>query len=1036
MKIAAKKMLLRQPFVSFFFCLMVTRAAAQFSSPYNFNFQTFTTLDGLAHNFTRTCKADKKGFLWIATQNGLSRFDGLKFTNYLSDPLNPNSICGNNILDLDIDNKNRVWVALGNGVCFYDPITQRFIKIKGLENFHTINSVVADNRSKKIWVFTIEGIVGINTETLALSTTKLNTPFENVAYKMSLDSRGRLWIPIARGGYYMYHTRVDSFYHYNAEEWPINMYEDADKKIWISTWSSGFQQFDENTGTNITTTYDIIKNATYGHIFCGATVNPQLTGPDIIWVAHMATGISLFNKKEKRFVKTFHYKPETKSGISTEFNNGIYTAPDGTLWVCSWNGLEKVNRYNNQFQSAEIPDLNPQPANLYNMLAGMQNDPHDGDIIWMGVTGSGIAKYSRKKERVVATFFRDSRTKKDEYQHERWVNNLFTDSAETIWGCTYGGLVKIKNGIVNFARMSDDTGALYVQGKFAASDGKLWSASLHGLNWFNPYTGQKRYYKLAKPGGAPRFSIMFSAITEGQQQEKYVASWNGIYRFTEFEKDTIRINYLKSITQPDDFTIINALEYINNTLFIGTENGLLAYNILTKQTRQIAKDTIQTVVAGALKKDQTGNLWIYTANALYRYQPATNMLKKFTQTDGVYATSIDPVGFFEFDGWMYMGHRMAYTRFKPEAVDINEALAEPYITSVQNDTSFLPLFDGETAPYPLSYRHNNISFLFTAIEYNSPGKIVLEYILDGFDKSWQQSADRTAAYTNLPEGHYRLLVSATNSSGVKNSRMATYQFTIAAPWWRTWWFRAIVFIAVCLTLYVMANSWVRRIRKKEAQKTAVNKTMAELEMKTLRSRMNPHFIFNSLNSIQKFIWENKQDDASDYLSKFAKLMRLILDHSSHTAIPLADELDGLKLYMELEHRRCNGKFDYAIHVDENLNTDTIKVPPLILQPFVENAIWHGIGPLQNRTGILSVTIKKRDEKLFCEIYDNGIGRKKAAEIKAQSSISKSSVGIDITRQRLSQNSYQTAGNFTTKDLYTGDEPQGTLVIIQLPVIND
>ena len=132
--------------------------------------------------------------------------------------------------------------------------------------------------------------------------------------------------------------------------------------------------------------------------------------------------------------------------------------------------------------------------------------------------------------------------------------------------------------------------------------------------------------------------------------------------------------------------------------------------------------------------------------------------------------------------------------------------------------------------------------------------------------------------------------------------------------------------------------YIRQLRSK----TELQNVRSTLEIKALRSQMNPHFIFNSLNSIQKYIWENRQEDASEYLTKFARLIRLVLENSLYESVKLTDELASLRLYVEMEHRRNNQKFDYTISVAENIDTESTLIPPLLLQPYIENAIWHGL----------------------------------------------------------------------------------------------
>jgi sensor histidine kinase YesM len=176
--------------------------------------------------------------------------------------------------------------------------------------------------------------------------------------------------------------------------------------------------------------------------------------------------------------------------------------------------------------------------------------------------------------------------------------------------------------------------------------------------------------------------------------------------------------------------------------------------------------------------------------------------------------------------------------------------------------------------------------------------------------------------------------------------------------------------------------------------------MSKIELKALRSQMNPHFIFNSLNSIQHYIFHTKSDEAIKYLSKFARLVRIILNNSNKPTVTVGEDLEALKLYLELEQMRFEDKFDYEIIIDPSVDADYDIMPPLLTQPYVENAILHGLNPKPEK-GKLTITFSSKNNFLICTITDNGIGREKAAEIKRTMPVSKhKSLGMKITEDRL------------------------------------
>lgn len=215
-----------------------------------------------------------------------------------------------------------------------------------------------------------------------------------------------------------------------------------------------------------------------------------------------------------------------------------------------------------------------------------------------------------------------------------------------------------------------------------------------------------------------------------------------------------------------------------------------------------------------------------------------------------------------------------------------------------------------------------------------------------------------------------------------------------------------------------------------------NKHTLQLELRSLRAQMNPHFIFNSLSSIHRFIWSNNPEEASDYLTKFSRLMRMILDNTQHTFISLNKEVESLRLYLDLERLRCNDVFEYRITVDEDINEEEVMIPPMIIQPYVENAIWHGLVHKSGK-GLLEIAVTLKGRVLICMVTDNGIGRKKAGEIKEKKGQTHRSMGMQVTEGRIDlirkiNNTKEASVHITDLEDETG-KPTGTQVKLVLPV---
>ena len=229
---------------------------------------------------------------------------------------------------------------------------------------------------------------------------------------------------------------------------------------------------------------------------------------------------------------------------------------------------------------------------------------------------------------------------------------------------------------------------------------------------------------------------------------------------------------------------------------------------------------------------------------------------------------------------------------------------------------------------------------------------------------------------------------------------------------------------------------IQNLENEKKQHTLQQRT-AELEMQALRAQMNPHFIFNCLNAINHFILVNEVNTASDYLTKFSRLIRIVLDNSFRKNIFLTEELESLRLYIELEQIRFDHHFSYRITFEQVPDVDDIVIPPMLLQPFIENAIWHGL-MYKEGNGILTIDLQKENEILICSITDNGIGRKRSAELKSALSVNKKSFGMNITASRLqllNEGLGNRIGLQITDLLDTADQSAGTRVVITIPIEN-
>ncbi len=238
-----------------------------------------------------------------------------------------------------------------------------------------------------------------------------------------------------------------------------------------------------------------------------------------------------------------------------------------------------------------------------------------------------------------------------------------------------------------------------------------------------------------------------------------------------------------------------------------------------------------------------------------------------------------------------------------------------------------------------------------------------------------------------------------NNQGIWTNTPLSFTFTVTPPIWQRWWFILSELGFIFFIIFAIFRLRLKQLRKEQEREARTQIEISKNELKALRAQMNPHFLFNSLNSIQHFILNNNDDEAVFYLNSFARLMRMILNNSEKQAVTLNEEINALKIYIELEKMRFSNKFDYEIIVEKNIDGDYEQIPTMLLQPYVENAILHGLTPSE-KTGFLKIHFYLENNFIHAVIEDDGIGRRKSAEINKDSYKGHASMGMKITRDRL------------------------------------
>jgi anti-sigma regulatory factor (Ser/Thr protein kinase) len=333
-----------------------------------------------------------------------------------------------------------------------------------------------------------------------------------------------------------------------------------------------------------------------------------------------------------------------------------------------------------------------------------------------------------------------------------------------------------------------------------------------------------------------------------------------------------------------------------------------------------------------------------------------------------------------------------------------------------------------------AYRSNSLTFLFNNFNLLNPEKDRFFIKLEGFNQDFRDvGGDRKAVYTNLPAGKYRFIVRVNNLNTLNKQEKVLLEFTISPPYWQTWWFyiliSCVLFAAVVVFYYVRE----KRIRRK----AQTDLQIAELEMQALQAQMNPHFVFNVINSIQRYILERDARKGTELLGDFSRMIRQTLTLSSKRIITLQEEIAYLVSYLKLEQERVAYKFQFNIETEHGINPADIHIPSMLIQPIVENAIKHGLSPLEGSDGLLTITFTKVDDhSLHCVVEDNGIGIEQSLAAKKDST-TRLSKALNITQRRIelfNQSSKIEKYSVTVTDRSKMDVTiNGTVVRIILPI---
>lgn len=972
---------------------------------------------------------DRFGYLWLAGTNCLSKFDGNQVKQYFKD-WTPGALPASQTNCIEEDPNGRLWIGTANGLCLYNYNNDRFTTVIGpdtnaaiSDTFH-IRAIHADGDSL-LWLESLNGwLWKIDPQDLDVIGQYKHYPTSQPYYPyhdIHRDKRGTVWIGGRGVGPFYLDKETDRFKGFPVSDEIIipgmkrqldlsYFHEDASGNFWMGA-SGGI--------------YLYHPDSNYFHLFMQTSSWAMAEGHDgSLWFG-MGNGLGRYNPLSGELL-IFEPNEENSGGLHGNYIYEIFEDNYRHLWISTNKG---VFVYQPGIKDVEylfhIPGMKETPAS--SSITDLALD--EEGMVWIGTENKGVDRYDPRNHSI------------------RHFN------PENTGGLVSGNVRCIQPG---------GKGKIYLG---------LWAGK--GFGKLEPDNKQFSLYTFNKNN---TYSDWYNDLEFDDQGNLYVGFW-GAKGLTLF--DTLQEKFGRSLSEKFKLRfpsrLITCLHFYNNKLWMGTTSGgLHVYDpetdtsvsfmesegsglqqekifdirpdtegnmwIGAKGLFFIEKGSLKAVPAdheGKLEKLEVYGLlpikntdvWLMTNQGLIRYNLQFNKFSEYAHIVKLNFAENNASAILLEDGRIMFGGTDGMAIVDPGELANIQAFPDVFLSS-------LIVFDKVKIPNlslmeKVTLNHNE-NFFTISVGSNSWGEkqgFRYLYKLEGFNPEWIEmpAEERLARFTNVRPGAYDFRVMVTEENGKEVSQATYATITVLPPFWKTWWF---ILLAVVLIFSLIAVIWWNRIKSLRLSLSNV-----ELNQKLLRLQMNPHFIFNSLFAIQNYIYSKQTHLAGNFLSDFAHLIRLILENSRHEYIPFEKEYECVDLYLKLQKLRFEDQFTYTIHYDQSLIEEEFLIPPMLAQPFLENAIEHGIKHL-DRQGHIDVVYQIENKYVLFTVEDDGIGLTASGKLNRESRPGHESLAISICKERLEILKRKNNRNigFSIDEIKNPDEQvKGTRVQFRIPV---
>lgn len=1016
-------------------------------------FRNYFTQHGLSYNLIYSLLEDREGYIWIGTFNGLNRFDGSRFITFKMDPDDPATLSNNVIHKMCEDSSGQIWLATGSGICRYNKqdnrFTRYFVDPTSPDHFRNNNfyNILCD-RSGMIWCSSPGGLYrlhpakGVFTSYKAGPNPGMLTSNDITRHSLQQDPRKNwLWMGTGPGGINIFDVDKNVFYNYRNNPFNIPVLNNHSAFPLIFDQKKQLVYADNNTHELVV--YDPVSRAIVRHTE-GVQKNRANLPSELnalvadqsnnYWISTFNYTLHQFNNASKTWMQ-FQHDITNGSSINSDYFNDVLEDRNGRLYFGCLNGLAIQDPAWNQYRLLQpLQHLPPSPVQYaISCLKSINSEQ-----IYVGTNGAGFIKANLTRE---------------QYQYLRVpepdpkCNDIIAlePRGNTVWLGTgagvflYDTLTKLikKPLLPGFPALVENG---YIRFIHHDRFNQTWiSVSRTGIVQYDHRSGTSTLHKPDSLFIGAGNRTTARAIAEDREGNIWVGTYFGkLYRYhrTTATWQNIALGSAHS-RQLLERTITSIHIDETNRVWMTTDgSGVIMYDPATKKfSNWMEKEGLLMDVCIDILGDKNGNKWVCSYEGVSIIDPRSGKVTYPRLDYGQKENNFFNRGYCILpNGNILLPNKGKIIQLDPQTVNTTVAVPQVNITGITIAGKYTPLYKN-SLPSRFSYRDNIFTVDFSTPQAITNRNIEFSYRLMGLSGNWISGFQNSASFTGLPGGDYTFEVRARLPNG-QWSPAATMSIYVQPPFWQTWWFRIVAALVVIGGLITYVKLRERRIIREQKRESDFREQSMQLEMKALRAQMNPHFIYNSLNSIRLFVMQNQNEDAEKYLVQFSRLMRLILENARQEWVSLQSELDLLRLYMELEQLRFDHKFSFHISIDETISPQQVFLPPMLLQPYVENAILHGIRHKTGKGNIL-ISIRQKNTYLLCEIEDDGVGRAQAAQYKRQTVTTHKSVGTEVTaeRIRLLKNANGNGASLQIIDKISDQgDATGTKVVLTLPLI--